>query len=83
MVIEDSTVILEMEEYLFLSIYSAYLETDEHLKAVAGCSLKRMFLRISQNSQKNTCSRVFFNEFCNILKNTYFYRTSPVPAPEH
>ena len=31
MVIEDSTVILEMEEYLFLSIYSAYLETDEHL----------------------------------------------------
>ena len=62
MVIEDSTVILKMEEYLFLSIYSAYLETDEHLKAVAGCSLKRMFLRISQNSQKNTCARVFFNK---------------------
>ena len=49
-----------------------------------------VFLKISENSLKNTCSRVFFNkvaafeetlaqvfscEFCKIFKNTSFYRT--------
>ena len=53
-----------------------------------------VFLKISQNSQENTCARVSFSikfffikketlaqvfscEFCEIFKNTYFYRTSP------
>ena len=54
-------------------------------------------LKISQNSQENTCARVFFDkkeslsfflkkeslaqvfscEFCEIFKNTFFYRTPP------
>ena len=53
---------------------------------------KKVFLKISQNSQENTCTRVFFNkfeetlaqafscEFCKISKNTVFYRTPPVAA---
>ena len=46
-----------------------------------------MLLKISQTSQENTCTRVFFSkveetlaqtfscEFCKILKNNFFYRT--------
>ena len=66
------------------------------------CSVKKVFLKISQNSQENTCARasflikllaeacnfikkealaqVFSCEFCEIFKNTYFYRTPPVAA---
>ena len=48
------------------------------------CSVKKVFLKISQNSQENTCARVlnkgnfikketqFFCEFCEISKNTFF-----------
>ena len=70
-------------------------------------SLKKVFLKISQNSQGNTCARVSFliklkaswglnlpepevaglslvqvfsGEFCEIFKNTFFYRTSLVAA---
>ena len=51
-----------------------------------------MFLEISENSQENTCARVFFNkvagdsgtgvfcEFSEISKNTFFYRTPLVAA---
>ena len=49
-----------------------------------------MFLEISQNSQENTCARVsikketlaqmFFCEFCEISKNTFYYLTPPVAA---
>ena len=45
------------------------------------CSLKKVFLKISQNSQENTCARdfikkeslalVFSSEFCEISKNTF------------
>ena len=51
-------------------------------------SLKKVLLEISQNSQENTCARVFIKketlaqvlscEFCEICKNTSSYRTSPV-----
>ena len=60
------------------------------------CSLKKLFLEISQNSQKNTSARVsiliknlikietlahvFFCEFCEISKNTFSYRTPLVAA---
>ena len=56
------------------------------------CSVKKVFLKISQNSQENTCARVSFLrpatlltqvfscEFCEISKNTFSYRTSPVAA---
>ena len=38
---------------------------------VRRCSLEKMFLEISQNSQENTCK---------ISKNTFFYRTPSVAA---
>ena len=60
------------------------------------CSVKEMFLKISQDSQENASARVsFFKkksvkketlaqmfscEFCEIFKNNYFYRTPPVLA---
>ena len=55
-----------------------------YLEAVVRrCSIKKLFIKISQNSQENTCTRVFFffkGEFCEVFKNTYFYRTSLVAA---
>ena len=56
------------------------------------CSSKYVLLKISQNPQKNTRVRVFFNkvagdadkmfscEFCEICKNTFFDRKPPVAA---
>ena len=57
-------------------------------EAVAkSCSVKKVFLEISQNSQENTCARVcnfikketlaqvFFCEFCEISQNAFSYRT--------
>ena len=50
------------------------------------CSVKKVFLKISQNSRENTCARdsflikVFSCEFCEISKNTFFtehLRTTP------
>ena len=35
---------------------------------VRRCSVKEVFLKISQNSQKNTCARVFFKTFSTLLK---------------
>ena len=42
---------------------------------VQRCSVKKVFLKISQSSQENTC------EFCEISKNTFFYRTPLMAAP--
>ena len=66
-------------------------------KAVAQrCSVKKVFLLISENSQENTCARVSFLscnfikketltqmfscEFSEISKNIFSYRTPPVAA---
>ena len=63
------------------------------------CSVKKVFLEISQNShekhlhqsllpeacnfiKKETRAQVFSSEFCEIFKNTYFYRTPLVAASE-
>ena len=59
--------------------------------ATRGVLWKKMLLEISQNSQENTCARasfikketlaqVFSSEFCEISKNTFFYRTPPLAA---
>ena len=47
--------------------------------AIRGVLWKKVFLKISQNSQENTCARasfliklVFSCEFCEIFKNTFF-----------
>ena len=39
------------------------------------CTVKMVFLEISQNSQENTCARVSFFESS---KNTFSYGTPPV-----
>ena len=49
---------------------------------VQRCSVKKVFLKISQNSQENTCAKVslliklqaqlFSCEFCEFFKNTFF-----------
>ena len=55
------------------------------------CSVKKLLLEISQNSQENkpeacnfikkdTLAQVFSCEFCEISKNTFFYRTPLVAA---
>ena len=73
---------------------SAYYQCFRHVKnlltkikafkpteAVAQtCSVKKMFLEISQNSQENTCPRFSSCEFCEVSKNTFFYRTPLVAA---
>ena len=52
-------------------------------------SVRKVFLKISKNSQENTCARVniikketraqvFSHEFCEISKNNFFYRTSDI-----
>ena len=61
---------------------------DSNLEAaIRRCSVRKMFIEISQNSQENTCSektltQVFFCEFCEISRNTFFHRTPLVAAPE-
>ena len=60
---------------------------------VQRCSVKKLFLEISHNSQENTCARVFFNKvaalrpvqvfscgFFEISKNTLTHRTPLVAA---
>ena len=52
------------------------------------CSVKKEFLKISQNSQtcnfitKETLAQVFSSEFCEISKNTFSYRTPLVAVSE-
>ena len=71
--------------------------SDHHLEAVIRrCSVKKVFLEILQNSQENNCARVSFFfikketlaqvfscEFCEISKNTFYYRTPLVAASDH
>ena len=41
------------------------------LKAIQRCSVKKVFLKISQNSQENSCARAFFLrklQVCNFIK---------------
>ena len=56
------------------------------------CSVKKVFLEISQNPKENTCAkvcnfikketlaRVLFCEFCEITKSTFCYRATPEVA---
>ena len=81
---------------MFCSYYSYYKVLNIIQVAVAQrCSVKNIFLEISQNSQENTCSWVSFLIKLQALvcifpysdwirkdtsKNTFSYRTSPVAA---
>ena len=53
------------------------LETEA---VVQRCSVKKVFLKISQNSQENTCARVSFLKILWNFLEHLFYRTPPVPA---
>ena len=77
---------------------------EDEEAVVRRCFVKKVFLKIPQNSQENTCARdsfliklqalacnfikketlaqVFSCEFCEISKNTFFYRKPPVAASE-
>ena len=79
-----------------------YLSSETTAKAmleavVPRCSVKKIFLEISLNSQENTCAsissvsqlywketltQVFSCEFCEISQNTFYYRTPLVAASE-
>ena len=37
------------------------------------CSVKKMFVKISQNSQENTCTRAFFNKIEETLAQVFSY----------
>ena len=79
---------------VFLFLWARFLQQlfteipPESEAAVHRCSVKKVFLEISQNSQENTCviflsrdsGTVIFCEFCEIFKNAFFYRTSLVAA---
>ena len=53
------------------------------LEAVARrCSVKKVFLEMSQNSQENTCARASFYNKVAGLRPSYFYRTSLVATSE-
>ena len=48
---------------------------------VRKCSVEKVFLKVLQNSQGNTCARgIFLWSFFKVSKNTFFYRTHPVAA---
>ena len=74
-------------------------DSSKSTEAVAQrCSVKKVFLEISQNLRENTCTRASIYkvatlwkrdsgtgvlcEFCEISKNTFFYRTPLVAAFE-
>ena len=92
-VFEDSFLFWYNREFCFQWLYFANLLLTE---AVAKrCSVKKVLLEISQNSQENsfvrvsfltklqekgTLAQVFSSEFCEISKNTFFLRTLPVAA---
>ena len=80
-------------KYSLFTPFKAFSSYSFIWKAVAQrCSVKKVFLEISQNSQGNTSARVSFLitlhnlaqvfccEFCETSKNTFSYRTPPVVA---
>ena len=90
----------EVDNYRIISNWDRKLTglkifRSEYLEAVdQRCSVKKVFLNISQSSQEKTCARVFFllkkrlvqvlsSEFCDISKNTFSYRTPPVAASKY
>ena len=81
----------KLEEFLFFKTGTIF--TPVFLEAVVRrCSVKKVFLEISQNSQETTCARVSFLielqvsgkvfscDFCEISKSTYSYKTPPMAA---
>ena len=61
-------------------------------EVVRRCSVEKVFLEISQNLHENACATIFIKketlaqvfsyEFCEISKNTFFYRAPLVAASD-
>ena len=51
------------------------------------CAIASFLIRLQAEAcnftNKETLAQVFFSEFCEIFKNTFFYRTPPVAASEN
>ena len=69
----DRTLELIKERFIWPKMY------DDAKAVTRRCSVKKVFLEISQNSQENTCTR---DSFLIKSKNTFSYRTSPVAASD-
>ena len=79
---------LPIEPSELSAIYIADVQLHYTEAVAQRFSMKKVFLEISQNSQENfikkeTLARVFSCEFCEISKNTFSYRTPPVPASHY
>ena len=57
-----------------LNFYPAHIRPTSLQAFVQRCSVKKMFLEISQNSQENTCASLFFNKVAKRL----WHRCFPV-----
>ena len=69
----------------FLKILYYYSYEQKTEAATRGALCKKMFLEISQNSQKSSCAesaQVFVCKFCEIFKNTFSHRIHLVEASE-
>ena len=71
--------------FVFLDLYFCYISINSSWKsfsiieAVAQrCSIKKVFLEVSQNSQKNTCARVSF--LIKLLASAYNFIKKETPA---
>ena len=54
-------------------VFSVVLDLSPEV-VVRRCSVKKVFLKPSQNSQENTCARASFINFCEIFKNIFFIK---------
>ena len=66
--------------HIQFDVYGLVLELHhENIEAVIQrCSVKKVTLK-----KKETLAQMFFCEFCEIFKNTFFNRTTPVAVSEN
>ena len=66
------------EKKLSESSKNTFIETFKTEAVIQSCSPKKVFLKVSQNSQENTCARVSFLRHATLLKKTLWHRCFPV-----
>ena len=67
---------------IVLSFFPEFLRHSITEEVAQKCSVKKVFLKVSQNSQENACASVsFLNKVAGqIFENIFFYRTPQVAA---
>ena len=59
---------------LFLSLCTSWKHQKTSTEAVVwSCSVKKVFFKISQNSQENNCVSLFFNKTAYLRPETFHY----------